>query len=125
MYRSCIFCSADLGGNEAVGRFPVGGSLASDAARGRLWAVCPKCLRWNLAPLEERWEAVEEAERRFRDARPRVSSQNVGLARLPDGTRLVRVGEALPGELAAWRCGTQLVSRRSPTAFPATQRSGG
>jgi hypothetical protein len=34
------------------------------------------------------------------------------LCRLRDGTRLVRVGQALPGELAAWRYGTQLVSRR-------------
>jgi hypothetical protein len=112
VYRRCLYCSADLGANEAVGAFPVGRTLAFDAGKGRLWAVCPRCARWNLAPLEERWEAVEEAERRFRGARLRVQSENVGLARLPDGTRLVRVGAALPGELAAWRYGGQLVRRR-------------
>jgi hypothetical protein len=112
VYRTCIFCSAPLGANEAVEAFPVGKSLAFDAARGRLWAVCPRCARWNLAPIQERWEAVEEAERHFRDARLRAQSENVGLARLPDGTRLVRVGQALPGELAAWRYGDQLVRRR-------------
>jgi hypothetical protein len=112
MYRTCIFCSADLGTNEAVETFPVGRSVAFDAARGRLWAVCRKCCRWNLAPLEERWEAVEAAERTFRDSRLRVQSENVGLCKLPDGTRLIRVGEALAGELAAWRYGNQLVQRR-------------
>jgi hypothetical protein len=112
MYRTCIFCSADLGGNEALEAFPVGRSVAFDAARGRLWAICGKCCRWNLAPLEERWEAVEAAERSFRDSRLRVQSENIGLCKLPDGTRLIRVGDALAGELAAWRYGSQLVQRR-------------
>ncbi|HEV3051208.1 MAG TPA: hypothetical protein VGX50_12920, partial [Longimicrobium sp.] len=61
MYRICIFCSADLGSNDSIERFPVGRSLAFDGEKGRLWAVCGKCARWNLAPLEERWEAIEAA----------------------------------------------------------------
>ncbi len=112
MYRNCIFCAGDLGSNSAVPAFPVGRSVAFDGVKGRLWAVCPRCARWNLAPLEERWEPVEEAERRFRDSRLRVQSENIGLCKLPDGTRLIRVGEALAGELAAWRYGSQLVRRR-------------
>ncbi|MET0399092.1 MAG: hypothetical protein ABW277_20025 [Longimicrobiaceae bacterium] len=112
MYRACIFCSAALGANEAIEAFPVGKCLAFDAARGRLWAVCPRCARWNLAPIEERWEATEAAEERFRGARLRAQSENVGLAKLPDGTRLIRIGQAMPGELAAWRYGGQLVRRR-------------
>ena len=112
MYQHCIFCSADLGSNDSIERFPVGRSLAFDAEKGRLWTVCLRCCRWNLAPLEERWEAIEDAERLFRDTRTRVQSENIGLARLPDGTRLVRVGEALPGELALWRYGEQLGRRR-------------
>ena len=111
MYRSCIFCSAALGSNESIERFPVGRSLAFDAAKGRLWAVCPKCARWNLAPLEERWEAIEDAERLFHDTRLRVQRENIGLAKLRDGTRLIRVGQALQGELAAWRYGAQLATR--------------
>jgi hypothetical protein len=112
MYRTCIFCPADLGTNQALEAFPVGRRVAFDAHRGRLWAICGKCGRWNLAPLEERWEAVEEAERAFRDSRLRVQSENIGLCKLPDGTRLIRVGDALAGELAAWRYGDQLVRRR-------------
>jgi hypothetical protein len=112
MYQSCIYCAADLGTNDAVERFPVGRSVAFDGARGRLWAVCPRCARWNLAPLEERWEAMEDAERLFRDARVRAHRENIGLAKLPDGTRLVRVGRALPAERAVWRY-SRLFGRRS------------
>ena len=112
MYHTCIFCSANLRANDALERFPVGRSIAFDAARGRLWAICTRCARWNLAPIEERWEAVEDAERLFRGTRTRVQRENIGLARLPGGTRLVRVGDALPGELAAWRYGWTLARRR-------------
>lgn len=112
MYSTCIFCSADLGANRALETFPVGRRVAFDARQGRLWAVCGRCGRWNLAPLEERWEAMEDAERAFRDSRLRVQSENIGLCKLPDGTRLIRVGQAMAGELAAWRYGDQLVRRR-------------
>lgn len=112
MYRNCIFCSAALGANESIESFPVASRLAFDPGKGRLWAVCGRCARWNLSPIEERWEAVEEAEKRFRDSRMRVHSENIGLSRLEDGTRLIRIGGALPREIAAWRYGDQLVRRR-------------
>jgi hypothetical protein len=51
---------------------------------------------------------MEDAERLFRDTRVRAQRENIGLAKLADGTRLVRVGQALPGELAAWRYGREL-----------------
>ncbi|HEU0054989.1 MAG TPA: hypothetical protein VFQ39_17505, partial [Longimicrobium sp.] len=66
---------------------------------------------WNLSPLEERWEAIEECERRFRDTRLRVSTEQIGLARLPDGTDLVRIGRPLRPEFAAWRYGGMMGSR--------------
>lgn len=111
MYRHCIYCSADLGRNEALEAFPVGRTVAVDAARGRLWAICGKCSRWNLSPIEERWEAVEAAEKAFVDARLRVQRENIGIAGLADGTRLVRIGAALTHELAAWRYGAELRRR--------------
>lgn len=112
MYSTCLFCNASLGANEELEIFPVGKRLAFDAAKGRLWVICRKCERWNLTPLEERWEAVEECERRFRGTRLRVSSDNIGLARLASGLELVRVGAALRPELAAWRYGDQFSRRR-------------
>jgi hypothetical protein len=107
-----MFCHASLGKNEAIEHFPVGRRLAFDAAKGRLWAVCKACERWNLSPLEERWEAIEECERLFRDTKLRVSTENIGLARLKEGTTLVRVGDPQRPEMAAWRYGDQFHRRR-------------
>lgn len=112
MFRTCIFCRSDLGSNEAVEEFPVGRRLAFDPARGRLWVVCRACERWNLSPLEERWEAVERMEQLFRDTRLRVSTEQIGLARLKEGTDLVRVGAPQRPEFAAWRYGDQFGRRR-------------
>jgi hypothetical protein len=112
MYQHCIFCSRSLGVNDTLEEFPVGRSVAFDAWKGRLWAICTSCGRWNLAPIDERWEAVEAAERLFRDARVRVQSENIGLTRARDGTRLIRIGEALPGEVALLRYGGELIRRR-------------
>jgi hypothetical protein len=107
-----MFCNKPLGSNEVVETFPVGRRLAFDAAKGRLWVVCRKCERWNLSPLEERWEAVETLERIFRGTRVRVSTEHIGLARHPEGMELVRIGEPLRPEFAAWRYGDQFGRRR-------------
>src|SRR5690606_5727839 len=69
LYSTCIFCNGALGTNEVLEDFPVGRRIAFDAARGRLWVVCRRCERWNLSPIEERWEAIEAAERIFRETR--------------------------------------------------------
>lgn len=113
MFSICIFCNKPLGANETLETFPVGRRLAFDAARGRLWVVCPACERWNLSPLDERWEAIEQAERLYRDARRRVTTDNIGLARLREGTTLVRIGEPQRPEFAAWRYGDQFGRRRT------------
>lgn len=112
MFTTCIFCHRPLGANEAVEHFPVGRRLAFDAARGRLWVVCRACERWNLSPLETRWEAIEECERLFSVTRLRVSTDQIGLARLPEGLELVRIGEPRRPEFAAWRYGDQFGRRR-------------
>ena len=113
MFSTCIHCTTDLGRNEAFEQFPVGTRLAFDAARGRLWVVCRACDRWNLSPLEERWEVVEAAERRFRDSRLRVSTDEIGLARLREGVDLIRIGSPQRPEMAAWRYGDQFGRRRT------------
>jgi hypothetical protein len=112
VYSTCLFCNEDLGKNEVIEQFPIGRRLAFDAAKGRLWVVCRKCERWNLTPLEERWEAIEEAERRFSETRLRASTDNIGLAKLREGLELVRIGSALRPEMAAWRYGDQFGRRR-------------
>jgi len=112
MYSTCIFCNQSLGTNEAIEIFPIGRRISFDAAKGRLWVICRKCERWNLSPLEIRWEVIEECERLFRDTRLRVSTDNIGMAKLPEGLELVRLGRPMRGEFAAWRYGDQFGRRR-------------
>jgi hypothetical protein len=112
MYATCLFCNKPLGKNESIEHFPVGRRLAFDASKGRLWVVCSSCERWNLSPLEERWEAIEDAERLYRATRLRAATDQIGLARMRDGTELIRIGEPLRPEFAAWRYGDQFGRRR-------------
>jgi hypothetical protein len=112
MYSTCLFCHRALGKNDAIEHFPVGVRLAFDSEKGRLWVICRGCGRWNLTPIEERWEAIEECERNYRNTTVRVSTDNVGLARLRSGFELVRIGAPLRPEFAAWRYGKRFGRRR-------------
>jgi hypothetical protein len=49
----------------------------------------------------------------FHDARKRVSTDNIGLAKLSEGLELVRIGEPQRPEFAAWRYGDQFGRRRT------------
>lgn len=74
--------------------------------------MCRSCERWNLTPIEERWEALEECEREFEQTRLRVSTDHIGLARVKSGLELVRIGQPKRPEFAAWRYGDQFGRRR-------------
>ncbi len=111
MYATCLHCAGNLGANESIEALPIGKRLAYDPERGRLWVVCRACERWNLTPFDTRWEALEQCERAFRGTRVRVSTDNIGLARLRDGTDLVRIGAPQRPEFAAWRYGDQFGRR--------------
>ena len=112
MYSTCMFCNHELGENQLVEHFPVGRRLAFDSSKGRLWVVCRRCERWNLSPIEERWEAIEECERLFHTTQMRASSENIGMARHKEGTEFVRIGVPLRPEFAAWRYGDQFGRRK-------------
>ncbi|MHB1194290.1 MAG: hypothetical protein ACYC6F_14795 [Longimicrobiales bacterium] len=112
MYARCLVCSTPFEPNETLAHAPLGRRVAFDPARGRLWAVCRTCKRWSLAPLEERWEALEELERITRD-RARLLSKTDNIALLRSGNlEIVRVGKADLTEEAWWRYGRELTSRR-------------
>jgi hypothetical protein len=112
MYSTCLFCHSPLGSNDVLQDLPIGRRVAFDASKGRLWIVCDTCGRWNLTPLEERWEVIEDCERMFRDVSLKVSSDNIGLAGLANGFELVRIGEPVGSELAVWRYGREFAYRR-------------
>lgn len=113
MLSRCIFCHADLPPNETLEHFAVGKRIAFDPGRGRLWCVCGLCHRWNLAPFEERWEALEELEKLAHDqGRLLAQSDNVALLRVLD-LDVIRVGRAQLVEEAWWRYGKELQRRHS------------
>ncbi len=115
MLSRCLFCQRPLPANDTVEYFRVGRRVAFDPERGRLWAVCPGCKRWSLAPIEERWEALEELEKLARDrARPLVQTDNIALLRAGD-IDLVRVGRAAFREEAWWRYGREMSRRYART----------
>jgi hypothetical protein len=112
MYSTCLLCADSLGTNAVLETLPVGRRVAFDPAKGRLWVVCPGCARWNLVPFDSRFLAIEDCERHFRDTHVRFSTGTIGIARLPEGLELVRIGPALRPEFAAWRYGRELLKRR-------------
>ena len=111
MYAHCHICRTDLGSNTVIPHMPVGRKLSYDVDKGRLWVVCPGCGEWNLTPLEERWEAIEECEQAVANSPVRASSANVGLSRA-EGLEIIRIGPALRDELANWRYGPRFDRRR-------------
>lgn len=117
VYTRCLFCNQLLGQNRLLEQLPIGRRLAFDESRGRLWVICPHCARWNLTPIDERWEAIEACERAFRTSPLRASSSNIGLAQLPEGVQLVRIGRPLPTEFAAWRYGRHFLARHRRRAL--------
>ncbi len=112
MYATCLFCNRPFATNDTFENFPIGRRLAFDSSKGRLWVVCQRCERWNLSPLDERWEVVEQAEALYAKTRRRVSTEQIGLAKLRDGMELVRIGAPLRPEFASWRYGDQFGRRR-------------
>lgn len=112
MYSRCLVCSTPFKPNESLEHLPLGHRVAFDPERGRLWVVCDACRRWSLAPLEERWEALEELEKATVDeARLLSQTDNIALLRARN-LEIVRVGRARLEEQAWWRYGRELRTRR-------------
>lgn len=112
LFTRCLVCTSPFPENEELEHFPRGVRVAYDPDRGRLWAVCTRCKRWTLAPIEDRWEALEELEKLVRDRGKLLSqTENISLLRVGH-LELVRVGKAQMVEEAWWRYGRELVSRR-------------
>ncbi len=112
MYQRCLVCHTPFPPNESLEHFPTGIRVAFDPGKGRLWAVCKECKRWSLAPIEERWEALDELEKITRD-RAKLLSQTDNIALLrAEPLEIVRVGRANLAEQSWWRYGKELARRR-------------
>ena len=113
MFTRCLFCHGQFEENGQLAHLPRGRRIAFDPVEGRLWAICGRCHRWNLAPIEEREAALYELERLAHDhARPLGHTANVSLLQAGPMT-LVRVGQAGLVEQAWWRYGRELRRRKA------------
>ena len=111
LYTQCLVCHTPFPSNEELEYFSTSTRVAYDAQRGRLWAICRSCKRWSLAPIEKRWEALEELEKLVKD-RAKLLSQTDNVALLRAGNLdVVKVGRADLTEEAWWRYGRELTSR--------------
>lgn len=110
MYRTCAFCNATLDGDGGPSGLGVGRRLAFDEWKGRLWVVCPRCARWNLAPLDDRLERIDALARAAKDGRVTAATEQVALIRW-NRYEVVRVGRPPRTELATWRYGERLHAR--------------
>src|SRR5256886_13509235 len=111
MYRTCAFCNGKLDGDGGPSGLGVGRRLAFDEWKGRLWVICPKCSRWNLAPIDDRLERIETLARAAGEGRVAAATEHVALIRW-QSYDLVRVGKPRRVELATWRYGERLKARR-------------
>ena len=112
VYSDCLRCDAALGRNAELTRLPIGRRIAFDATRGRLWVVCPSCDQWNLVPIEERWEALEECERLASGAEARADGGGIGVARTKSGLELLRASGISDADIANARYGRRIKERQ-------------
>ena len=112
MYTRCLVCASPFEANDQLEHLPQGQRVAFDPGRGRLWTVCRTCRRWSLAPIEDRWEALEELDKLATD-KAILLSQTDNIALLKVGPlEIVRVGKAQLTEEAWWRYGRELTQRK-------------
>lgn len=112
MFVRCLFCETPFPHAETFPGFASGRRVAWDPAKGRLWAICDRCHRWTLAPIEDRFLVIDGLERMARD-HGRLALQTANIALLyADPFILLRVGRAPLPEQAWWRYGRELRRRR-------------
>jgi hypothetical protein len=120
---SCAYCRGTLapGPPWAPGE---GNRLAFDPDRGRLWNVCSRCSRWNLTPLDSRWETLQACEEAVATrGRLRLSTTHLSLVDVGAGD-LIRVGLAPRPEFVDWRYGPRLAGLDRPRGFLSRVLSG-
>ena len=117
MFTHCLFCQSPFPKHRALEHLGVGERVAFDPDLGRLWIVCRRCGRWTLAPIEERWETLEELETLTAGSPPgphgaRLMSRSDNVELFESGPlTIIRVGRTERLEEAWWRYGQRLQKR--------------
>jgi hypothetical protein len=122
MIRSCFACGRSFPPNDELERLDFGSMVAFDVRRGRLWVICRWCSHWSLVPIEARWEAVEELDRRASQAEVIASTDAVSLVQI-GSLKVLQVDRAPVREETWWRYGAGLRQRHRRYAL--ISRAGG
>jgi hypothetical protein len=123
MFASCLFCEKPFPDTETFDKFPCGRRIAYDPGRVRLWAICDHCHRWNLYPLDERIETLDELERLARnEGHLMAQTANVSLL-YAERFVLLRVGRTELAEESWWRYGRELRRRNLSYNSPGSRLS--
>src|SRR3977135_3582992 len=104
MYLTCAFCNGKLDGDGGPSGLGVGRRLAVGEWKVLLCVICPRCSRWNLAPLDDRLERIEALARAAGEGRVAAATEHVALIRW-QRYDLVPVGKPRRLEFATWRYG--------------------
>lgn len=131
LYAHCLFCGEHFPPNPMFGPLPPGLELAYDPARSRLWSICGRCRRWNLLPIDERYDAIDLLEHTVSGRAELIAhTDNIALYH-HDELQILRIGGARFIERTTWRYGSQgtltatsaeLRSERFAAALGAAQR---
>jgi hypothetical protein len=110
---TCIHCDAKLGENQLLPEYPVGKRLAFDPGNARIWAICPRCERWNLSHLDEpeRQHAVARLDQYFSATSHKAAISGIAVGEVGK-TKLVRIGDVSWPTFAGWRYAHRLHGRR-------------
>lgn len=124
LYPRCLFCGGTFPKSEQIECLPPGTCFAYDAERGRIWSICGRCHRWNLIPLDERFDAIDELERAVRDRALRLAATATIALYAVDDITIVRIGPAPLVERVAWRYGRELIERDAALRRRSTRLAG-
>ena len=113
VFTHCLSCQIRFPEPDTLDGPIRGDRIAYDPERGRLWSICRNCGSWGLAPIEERWEILEELEglttRSGGAGRARLLSRTDNIELFELGPlRIVRIGKSNRLEEAWWRYGQRL-----------------
>ena len=112
MYSTCLFCTATSATTRRSSTFPSDDVSRSTRRRAGSGWCAASASDGTSRRSRSGGRRSRNASALFRATRLRVSTDQIGLARLREGLELVRIGEPQRPEMAAWRYGDQFGRRR-------------
>jgi hypothetical protein len=121
LFTKCLFCGCGFPRNSLFNLVPPGERLAYDPERSRIWSICARCQRWNLIPIDDRYDAIDVLERAVSDRGHFLAgTANISWYQVDD-ISVIRIGPARLIERVSWRYGRELIKRGRSYERPRTR----